>query len=338
LPINGDEVSHFEELRDAYRRLYDSGLIDDEEYERQMARLVVRERVSAVEQGGIATVFRVDRHTARRIVSSQVFWVVLALALMPLLMAAVGLPRDQGLIVYFALLWFLLFRHLFRLNLRGSLPGDFALVAALVVVPGMVAVLPSLMVALAPLYRLINAPQLLLRWVGFFAGVGIAEELTKGLPTLVTLWLVRRSGRRPSLQAVLLLGVTSGLVFAGLENILYSEQFGTRLWGMAFTRQDVVLARLLMTPFLHAVWSGSLAFAIGVAAATGSLSPGRLVRVAGPVLVLVAALHGTYNTVAFVPALAVAVGGLSYLVLVVAVVVAKRWEGASAAFLDERVL
>lgn len=287
---------------------------------------------------GLGTVLWVDVRTARRVVSSQVFWLILILAMMPLVMAAVGLPRDQGMIIYFALLWFVLFRHLFRVDLGSAKVGDFALVSALVVMPGMVVVLPGLMRLLAPLYRLVVEPELGVRWLGFVLGVGVGEELTKALPVLATVWLARRIGRRIDLQACLLLGVTAGLVFGGLENILYSERFGTRLWGLAFTRRDVVLDRLMMTPFLHALWSGTMGFAIGAVAATGRLALSRLLRLGGSALAVVAVLHGTYNTVAFVPALAVAIGGLSYLVMVVAMVVAKRWEGAATTFLDERVL
>ncbi len=331
-------MSDLRELRSAYRRLWEDGAIDDAEYESQLARLELRERADALERGGLGAVLRVEPATARRIVTSQIFWLVLILAMMPLVMAAVGLPRDQALIVYFALLWFLLFRNLFRLDLRSSRPGDFALVAAAVVMPGMVVFLPVVMRLLAPLYRLVAASEIALRWLGFVCGVGLTEELTKAIPVVAVVWLARRTGRGLGLQATLLLGATAGLVFGGLENILYSEQFGARLWGMAFTRRDVVLDRLLMTPFLHALWAGTTGFSIGLVAVTGRLSPGRLLRIGGSALAVVAVLHGTYNTIAFVPALAVAIGGLSYLVFVVAVVVAKRWEGMTAAFLDERVL
>ncbi len=326
------------ELLEQYRRLYASGLISEEEYQRQVGRVKAAARARVLEEQGVAAIFHLEPGIAGRILSSQVFWVVLVLAMMPFILAFLGLPADQGMILYFAFLWFFLFLRLFRFNLLGAIWLDFPMVATLVVFPGLVLVLPVLQWTLSAFYALVRAPFLGLRWPGFVLGVGVAEEATKLLPVVCVLWLARRGGRRLGLQAAVLLGITSGLAFAGFENILYSEQFGARFMGMKFTLQDVVLSRLLMTPFLHSVWAGITGFAAGVAMAAASGSWHRSLRIVLPWFFFAAFLHGSYDTFSFSPTLALVVAAGSYLVLVGAVVVAKHWEGDSAAFLNERVL
>jgi len=326
------------EMLAEYERLFRAGIISPEEYERQVSRLKAEIRRQAVEEEGLGAVLDLDPLAVARIVRSQVFWLVLLLAMMPFLLAALGVSSDEGMILYFAFLWFFLFLRLFRLELRNTRPWDVSLVIALVVFPGLTLVLPLLRMLLGPAYAMVELPVLPLRWMGFVLGVGVAEELTKALPVLVVLALARRQGRVPGLQASLLLGIASGLAFAGFENILYSEQFGARIWGIAFTRPDVVLSRLLMTPFLHSLWSGLVAFSLGLVGVSGRLRVSRILRIAGPGVGLAASLHGTYNTVAFSPVLAVLVGAASYLVLVLAVLAAKRWEGGDSTFLNERVI
>ncbi len=326
------------ELLAEYERLHAARLISDEEYQRQVERVRAHLRAAELERVGPGALFHLDPGVLSRILTSQVFWVVLVLALMPLVLLLFDIPSDQGMTLYFAFLWFFLFLRLFRLNLKGSSPWDFTLVAALVIVPGLVAILPLLRAVLTPFYRLIEAPFLPIRWVGFVFGVGITEELTKMVPVMVAVGLASRAGRAMSLQASILLGICSGLAFAGFENILYTQWFGARIWGVPYARQDVVLSRLLMTPFLHSLWAGLTGFALG-AATQGTGSWGlRFIRFVIPFYLLAALLHGTYDTVAFSPILAAVVGASSYFVLVLVVVAAKTWEGESRRFLGERIL
>ncbi len=326
------------EMLAEYERLFRAGIISPEEYERQVARLKAELRRQAVEEEGLGAVLHLDPLAVGRILRSQVFWVVLLLAMMPFLLAALGVSPEEGMILYFAFLWFFLFLRLFRLELRRSRPWDVSLVIALVVFPGLTVVLPILRLLLGPLYAMVELPFLPFQWFGFVWGVGVTEEVTKALPVFLVLALARRQGRRLGLQASLLLGIAAGLAFAGFENILFSRQFGARIWGIDFTRPDVVLSRLLMTPFLHSLWAGLMGFTLGLVNVSGSLGVLRTARIAAPGLVLATLLHGTYDTVAAVPILAVLVGGVSYLVLVMAVLAAKSWEGGDAAFLNERVI
>jgi len=327
-----------DELLQEYHRLFEAGIISPEEYERQVARLKAEVRRRAVEKEGLGAVLRLDPLTIQRVLRSQVFWVVLVAAMMPLILAALGFKSAQGMILYFAFLWFFIFLRVFRLNLHGGQPSDVFVVIILVVFLGLGMFFPLLRYVLGPLYSMIGVPFLPFRWLGFVFGVGMTEEMTKALPVFILLWVASRQGRRLSLQAALLLGVASGLAFAGFENILYSEQFGARIFGLTFTRSDVVLSRLLMTPFLHSVWAGLVAFNLGLAHVSGPFRMGRTFAIAGPGLVLAAVLHGSYDTFAVSPVLAIMVGAVSYLIFVVAVMAAKAWEGGSEAFLGERIL
>jgi len=321
-----------------YWHLYESGRISAEELERRVAELTARTRRRIPDDEGIAGILRIRPELVLQVLTSQVFWVVLVLAMMPLLFAALGIPSAQGMTLYFAFLWFFLFLRLFRLDLSGSNPWDFMLVTTLVVALGLPAILPALRFVLGPFYRLVEVPLVSARWVGFVFGVGVTEELTKLLPVLLVFLLARRTGRRISLQAMILAGIAAGLAFGGFENILYSNWFGARILGVTFARQDVVLSRLLMTPFLHSLWAGLTAFALGVAGAGSRLTPGRLWHVCGPVFALAAFLHGSYDAFSFAPLIAVFFGGVSYLLLVLAVMAAKSWEGGGPGFLDERVV
>ncbi len=327
-----------DEMLQEYERLLRTGMISPEEYERQVARLKAELRRRAVEEEGLGAVLRLDPLTIQRVLQSQVFWVVLVVAMMPLLLAAFGFQSAQGMILYFAFLWFFIFVRLFRLNLHGGRSADVFLVIVLVIFFGLGMFLPLMRYLLSPLYSLIQVPFLPFRWLGFVLGVGVTEEMTKALPVFILLWIASRQGRRLSLQAALLLGVASGLAFAGFENIMYSEQFGARIFGMTFTQPDVVLSRLLMTPFLHSVWAGLVAFNLGLVHVSGPFRLGRAFAIAGPGLMLAALLHGSYDTLAASPVLAILVGAISYLIFMVAVMAAKAWEGGSEAFLGERVL
>ncbi|NOZ93169.1 MAG: PrsW family intramembrane metalloprotease [Acidobacteria bacterium] len=327
-----------DEMLQEYERLLRAGIISQEEYRRQVGRLKAEVRRRAVEEEGIGAVLRLDPLTIQRVVQSQVFWVVLVVAMMPLLLASFGLQSAQGMILYFAFLWFFIFLRVFRLNLRGGRAGDIFFVIVMVTFFGLGLFLPALRYLLSPLYALIRVPFLPFRWLGFVLGVGITEEMTKAMPVFLLLWIAARQGRRLSLQATVLLGVASGLAFAGFENILYSEQFGARIFGMSFTQPEVVLSRLLMTPFLHSVWAGVVAFNLGLVHVSGPFRIGRAITIVGPGLMLAALLHGSYDTLAASPVLAVLVGAVSYLIFVLAVMAAKAWEGESESFLGERVL
>ncbi len=326
------------ELLERYRALHEQGLISEEEYQLQVGRIKAAERARILEEGGVAALFHLEPGIAGRVLSSQVFWVVLVLAMMPFILAFLGMPPEQGMILYFAFLWFFLYLKLFRFNLIGAFPLDFGTAAMLVVFPGLTLLLPAFQWLLGGFYALTATRVPLLQWPGFVFGVGIAEETTKLVPVVLVLWLARRGGRRLGLQASIVLGITAGLAFAGFENILYTERFGARLFGLKFTLQDVVLSRLLMTPFLHSVWAGITGFGAGVAAAAGPGSFIRGLRIVVPWLLFAAVLHGTYDTFSFSPVFALVTAAVSYLVLTVAVVVAKHWEGDSAAFLGGKVL
>ena len=125
------------ELLEQYRQLHEAGLISDAEYQHQVARIKAVERARVLEEGGVAALFHLEPGLAGRVLASQVFWVVLVLAMMPFIMAFLGMPAEQGMILYFAFLWFFLFLRLFRFNLIGTMPLDFATAAILVVFPGL---------------------------------------------------------------------------------------------------------------------------------------------------------------------------------------------------------
>jgi uncharacterized membrane protein len=67
------------ELLEQYRRLYDAGLISEEEYQRQLGRVKAAARTQVLEEQGVAAIFHLEPGIGGRILSSQVFSPTLAL-------------------------------------------------------------------------------------------------------------------------------------------------------------------------------------------------------------------------------------------------------------------
>jgi RsiW-degrading membrane proteinase PrsW (M82 family) len=89
--------------------------------------------------------------------------------------------------------------------------------------------------------------------VGFTMGVGLMEELIKGLPVY---WHHRRSGTL-DLRGSVVWGLATGIGFGVSEGISYCGDFYNGLRG-----GGIYIVRFISCVALHAVWSGTVAILI----------------------------------------------------------------------------
>lgn len=235
--------------------------------------------------------------------SRPVFWVVVTLATAPMILKFFGLT-EKWMFVYFSLLWAYVF---FRLT--GTRADLWRAAMAGYVSTGVVA-LPLLVVWIASpphmTETLTASPNPFLRWVGFTFGVGVREELAK---VLAVAWMSRlRYAGRPVLSVpsdALVVGSICGLGFAAVENMDYLERFqflDKVNYTFGFYGDNLSfrgsMSRLMLTPFVHAVWSGIFAFFL-VLGMQYRASARRQLIVIG--LGLAAGLHGLYDVVSTLP-------------------------------------
>ncbi len=90
----------------------------------------------------------------------------------------------------------------------------------------------------------------LLSFVGFTCGVGLCEEMTKGIPVLVRI----SNDRRMNWRGACALGLASGAGFGIAESVLYAGRDYNGVFG-----GDVYLVRFISCVALHAVWCAAVA-------------------------------------------------------------------------------
>lgn len=227
------------------------------------------------------------------------FWMLYSLAVAPVILASLDIG-VQGLFFYFTLVWAVLIY-------RMVLPEAGTLRYAVVVYVAAGAVVMPLLFAYvsAPphlTWAMIRGDQSIgVRLVGFVLGIGVREEVAKSLP-LVALLYLGRTGRirvRLSPRQGIFLGALAGLAFAAVENLDYWQRFeAADRMAIAAGRFDPTLtfeasmARLLLTPFMHATWSGIAGYFL----VRGERDPEQRAPLQFAGLLIAAFLHGIYDT------------------------------------------
>lgn len=209
--------------------------------------------------------FSLDIPDFWKLLQSQVFWLILILAGMPMILNMLNVEIVRGMTIYFSMIWFFVFIKLFQYegsNFRLHLGVYFF---------SLISLSPAFMLIhslTSPFYSFISSGGAVLRFLGFFAGVGITEELTKAVPIFLLAAFTRRRKERLSGMDYLLCGIMSGLAFAGVENFGYirmaviRDVFGGSVGDGAITS----LVRSTLTPFIHSCLSGIFAYFIGLPA------------------------------------------------------------------------
>lgn len=243
------------------------------------------------------------------------FWGITGLAVAPMVLKFVGLG-EKWMFIYFSLFWAYLFFRVTHTRRTLWRAGAFGYVfTGLFALPALVAWIsapPHLSEAL------VGAENGLVRLVGFVVGIGLREEVAK---IIGVVWLARFTlGNRRMLTTpveAMIVGSLSGLGFAAIENIDYLERFqfldkihytfGQYADNLSFRGS---MSRVMLTPFVHAVWSGILAYFVFLALSLRGRNRARLATVG---LAMAAGLHGLYNFFTSVP------GADLFVIVVVAV-------------------
>lgn len=102
-----------------------------------------------------------------------------------------------------------------------------------------------------------------LRLLGFLFGVGVLEEVSKALPLLFGIFVLKKGGTP---YDVIFIGIVCGLAFGVAESLGYmlgiAKMLSPEKVGDFATLQFV---RLITLPLLHALWTGCAAFFIVLA-------------------------------------------------------------------------
>ena len=214
-----------------------------------------------------------DKITGSEIIRSPVFRFLAFVAVVPL---AIEILQENHAILYGLALWSMTLWSLLLYRLFADRDLSFRLAFGTVMFTCFIG-LPILELWLfTPVDItgwLITRNFLALRLGGYVFGVGVREELTKAIP-LILLALFTTKMRKPING--LLLGMMSGIGFAGAENVYYVYRSleeslramkETGLAGYLVMPIYNNVVRMAMTPFLHACFSAIFGYfiALGVA-------------------------------------------------------------------------
>ena len=211
-----------------------------------------------------------DKITGSEIIRSPVFRFLVFVAVVPL---AIEILQGNHAILYGLALWSMALWSLLLYRLFADRDLSFRLAFGTVLFTCFIG-LPILELWLfTPVDItgwLITRNFLAFRLSGYVFGVGVREEMTKAIP-LILLALFTTKMRRPING--LLLGMMSGIGFAGAENVYYVfRTLEESLRAMKETGQAGHLVmpvynnvvRMAMTPFLHACFSAIFGYFIAL--------------------------------------------------------------------------
>jgi len=136
------------------------------------------------------------------------------------------------------------------------------------------------------LYSLTKSDFFVSKFIGYFLGVGLFEELVKALPLL----FLFRKIKEPILpQTLVFYGLMSGVAFGVFEGVQYQLTINSQLqYEQSFFMN---IARLTSLPFLHAVWCGIAGYFIAFA----NLYPKYRLSLYFLAILIPASIHGLYD-------------------------------------------
>jgi RsiW-degrading membrane proteinase PrsW (M82 family) len=206
------------------------------------------------------------------ILKSRLYWGILLFAIVPILLETFGVNVVFGMLVYFSLFWFFVFRPMVKTSEPGrSLAADIVAYVFTAVIGTLFAFyVESFWVAngAGPLLQS-RSPSIAIP--SFIVFVGITEEFAKQIIVLLGVAFVRVRGMRVRPVEFMIMGISSGLGFSALENISYVQKgiMNEVVHHMVGAGVVTALSRALYTPFLHTIFAGVAAYGLGLAAQRG---------------------------------------------------------------------
>ena len=211
-----------------------------------------------------------DKMTGSEILRSPVFRFLAFVAVVPL---AIEILQENHAILYGLALWSMTLWSLLLYRLFADRDLSFRLAFGTVLFTCFIGLpLLELWLYVPPDVTgwMITRNLLAFRLAGYVFGVGVREEMTKALPLLVLALFTTRM-RKPIHG--LLLGMMSGIGFAGAENVYYVfRSLEESLRAMKATGMAGYLVmpiynnvvRMAMTPFLHACFSAIFGYFVAI--------------------------------------------------------------------------
>ena len=228
------------------------------------------------------------------VLRSRFYWGILLFAIVPILLETIGVNVVSGMLVYFSLFWFFIFRSLVKTTpLRRSIFADiFAYIFTAVIGTAVAFYVENFWVSLGagPLLQS-SIPTVAVP--AFVVVVGLTEEFAKQIVVLVAVLFVRIRHLRIKPFEFMMMGISSGLGFSAVENVSYVQKglINEVVHHTVGIGLVTALSRALYTPFLHAIFAGIAAYGLGLAAEKGR----ETWWVALAMWLLAACFHGFYD-------------------------------------------
>lgn len=245
----------------------------------------------------MASVFPYQQVFDPDLYKSNVVRILLCFGLFPWIISSFASTRSSLsdiawiLGIYYAFIWGIVLHNLIK-------PANFSLKLAVqcVFFTAFVGIPLLLFTQRVPpfslLYSATESSNIVGRLLGFVFGVGLLEEICKGIP--VYLFLYRQDKLTEPLSPAFY-GAMSGLGFAIAEGAHYSLIYASDVRGGQINITGHVLlttVRFISLPLIHAIWAGIVGYFIGLAA----INPSRKKPIIFIGVVVAALLHGLYNT------------------------------------------
>ncbi|MFD1675615.1 PrsW family intramembrane metalloprotease [Alicyclobacillus fodiniaquatilis] len=228
------------------------------------------------------------------VLRSRLYWGILLFAIMPILLEFIDMNVVIGMLVYFSLLWFFVFRPLVKTTQPGrSLIADIIAYIFTAVIGTMFALFVEnfwVSNGATPFLQTNNATIAIPSYIVF---VGCTEEFSKQIIVLLAVAFVRIRHIHVKPVEFMILGISSGLGFSAVENISYVQKglMNEVIHHTVGSGVVTALSRALYTPFLHAVFAGIASYGLGLAASRG----GAAWLVALSMWLIAACFHGFYD-------------------------------------------
>jgi RsiW-degrading membrane proteinase PrsW (M82 family) len=266
-----------------------------------------------------AEVLPIDSSNLGTLMKDSVFWSVVLFGIIPLLIITIN-GQDMQLTafaLFFAALWGVLFH---KFVIKSSASWKWLVASLFITGVGGINLLLWLYAHILPDFyiEMAGSENAVVRLLGLVLQTGICEELIKLLPVLIyVVW------KRKAINPIVLIeiGVFSGLGFAAFENVSYGHDSVVRSYMLTSRYGEAGLAvgvhramtttmlRSISLVFCHAVWSGTFAYFVSVAAASRK----RIIALFLVGLTVSATLHGVYNWFCGVqPTVAALIAGFSF--------------------------
>lgn len=245
----------------------------------------------------IASVFPYQQVFDPDLYKSNVVRILLCFGLFPWIISSFASTRSSLsdiawiLGIYYAFIWGIVLHNLIK-------PANFSLKLAVqcVFFTAFVGIPLILFIQRVPpfslLYKATESSNIVGQLLGFVLGVGLLEEICKGIP--VYLFLYKQDKLTEPLSPAFY-GAMSGLGFAIAEGAHYSLIYASDVLGGQINITGHVLlttVRFISLPLIHAIWAGIVGYFIGLAA----INPSRKKPIIFIGVVVAAVLHGLYNT------------------------------------------